>query len=113
MSYFIEGQKIGTEKSAVALEAGRGVVMTASGWNYPSAGAKIDGVTGYAVEASEATEVLVDMVPPAIAGGAIAKGAEVEMSTSGKFITLDTGVAVGRALTSASADGSEFALKLH
>lgn len=39
------------------------------------------------------------------AGGAIAKGAAVEVGATGKAVTKSAGIAVGRALQAAAADG--------
>lgn len=41
----------------------------------------------------------------AIAGGAIALGAHVEVGSGGKVVTKDAGVAIGIALNATSADG--------
>lgn len=43
----------------------------------------------------------------AVAGGAIAAGALVEVGASGKVLTRSTGVAIGRALNATSADGDQ------
>jgi len=47
----------------------------------------------------------------AIAGGAIAKGAQVEV-LGGKLVTIAAGVSVGRALQAAAADGDKFEVLL-
>ena len=44
----------------------------------------------------------------AIAGAAIALGAAVEVGAAGKLITKAAGIAVGRAITAAAADGDQF-----
>jgi hypothetical protein len=49
-------------------------------------------------------------ITKAIAGAAITAGSEVEVGTDGKLITLDTGVSLGTATTSAGADGEQFSL---
>lgn len=41
------------------------------------------------------------------AGAAIAAGAQIQVGTGGKVITLAAGVAIGRALTAAAADGDK------
>lgn len=43
----------------------------------------------------------------ATAGGAIALGAAVEVGAAGKVVTKTTGVAIGRAITAAAADGEQ------
>lgn len=42
-----------------------------------------------------------------VAGGAIAAGADIELGTGHKVVTLATGVKVGKAITEAAADGDE------
>ncbi len=48
----------------------------------------------------------------ATAGAAIAQGALVQVGTAGKVITKTTGIAVGRALQAASADGDNIEIFL-
>lgn len=46
------------------------------------------------------------------AGGAIAKGARVEVGAAGKAVTLAAGKAVGEALEAAAADGDRIEVRL-
>ena len=71
----------------------------------PAGGEKIAGVLQNKPNTNQAAEVVVDGVSKAIAGAAIAQGAEVEVDSAGKVITLAAGVSVGIALIAASADG--------
>lgn len=52
-------------------------------------------------------------IVPAVAGAAIAAGAEVEVGAAGKFITLASGKAVGMAIKAAGADLASFPLAIY
>lgn len=67
---------------------------------------------------AHATERMVNVcrrgaVAMVTAGAAIAAGAQVEVGTAGKAITLAAGVPAGRALTAAAGDGSIIEVDLY
>lgn len=111
-NYSIESQYIGTERSAIVMAAGRATVMGADGLKYAEAGKEMDGIVEAAVIAGEPVRVGIDSIKDGVAGAAIARGVQVEVGVDGKFITLASGIAVGRAYTAASAEDSIFALKI-
>ena len=53
------------------------------------------------------------MIVPVTAGAAIVAGAEVEVGTAGKAITLNTGRPCGQAINAAAADGDEIFVRLY
>ena len=67
-----------------------------------TAAGKILGVAAFDAAASAQVSVIGEGVVPVTAGAAITTGAEVEVGASGKAITLASGKAVGRALTTAA-----------
>lgn len=83
---------------ASTSEGGNIVVATCT------AGARALGVAGYDVASGEKCPLLTGpgMVVPVTAGGTIAAGAEVEVGSGGKAITLASGKAVGLCLTGAT-----------
>jgi len=86
-----------TGKTFVDVSATRGAdgmikVATAAG------GAKAFGVAKYDAASGALVGILRGGVVPVTAGGTIAFGAEVEVGTAGKAITLASGKAVGKAV---------------
>lgn len=86
-----------TGKTFVDVSATRGAdgmikVATAA------AGAKAFGVAKYDAASGALVGILRGGVVPVTAGGTIAFGAEVEVGTAGKAITLASGKAVGKAV---------------
>jgi hypothetical protein len=77
-----------------------------------TAGAKMLGVAQCDQTAASGKLVMVyrEGWVPAIAGAAITAGVEVEVGTAGKFIPLNTGIAVGLAISGAGADTNTFVL---
>jgi hypothetical protein len=63
-----------------------------------AAGAKAFGVAKYDAASGALVGILRGGVVPVTAGGTIAFGAEVEVGTAGKAITLASGKAVGKAV---------------
>ena len=66
-----------------------------------TAAGKILGVAAFDAGLAAQLSVIGEGVVPVTAGAAITAGAEVEVGASGKAITLASGKAVGRALTTA------------
>lgn len=85
--------------------------VTAAG-TYATAGGHADGAT--AIPAVKGALVAVDVLGTTVvtAGGAIAQHAYVQVGSDGKAVTRTTGVAVGRALQAASADGDRIEVLL-
>jgi len=71
----------------------------------PAAGAWIAGVVEADTDPGQQAPVNVSGLMLGTAGAAITAGAEVEATAAGKFITKDSGIAVGRAWDAAAADG--------
>ena len=67
-----------------------------------TAAGKILGVAAFDAAVGAQVPVIGEGVVPVTAGAAITAGAEVEVGTGGKAITLASGKAVGRALTTAA-----------
>lgn len=67
-----------------------------------TAAGKILGVAAFDAGLAARLSVIGEGVVPVTAGAAITAGAEVEVGTGGKAITLASGKAVGRALTTAA-----------
>lgn len=111
-NYAIESQYVGNEKAAIDLLENRAVIMGADGIKYAVAAGPMDGLVEYSCVAGEPTRIGIDSVKNAEAGAAIVRGAEVQVGTDGKLITLASGDSVGRAYTAASADGAIFAVKI-
>lgn len=101
----------------VALTKGYGFVGSAAnagGAKLPGAGDRTIGVVdGNDAAVGEAFAGCVGGKCIAIADDAISLGDEVEVTAAGKFIPLNTGIAVGQALEAAAADGDEFELHLY
>ena len=53
------------------------------------------------------------VILPVTAGAGISALAEVEVGTAGKVVTKTSGIAIGRALDAASADGSDVFIELY
>lgn len=88
--------------AAAALTARRFVTHTGA---VPAAGANVAGAT--CTDAASGALVAVDVLGTTIveASAAIAKGAAIETTNTGKAVTKDTGITVARALQAAAADG--------
>ncbi len=71
----------------------------------PAAGAGNVGVARHAAAIGDAVAVDVVGAIKVTAGAAVAAGALVETTNVGKAITKSTGIALGRALNAAAADG--------
>lgn len=67
-----------------------------------TAAGKVLGVAAFDAAVGAQVSVIGEGVVPVTAGAAITAGAEVEVGTGGKAITLASGKAVGRALTTAA-----------
>lgn len=67
-----------------------------------TAAGKVLGVAAFDAAVGAQVSVIGTGVVPVTAGAAITAGAEVEVGTGGKAITLASGKAVGRALTTAA-----------
>ncbi len=91
--------------ATAALEAER--LITSAGV-YATAAGHADGVT--VTKAAIGELVSTDVLGTSIltAGGAIAKDAYFQVGANGKAVARTTGVAVGRALQAAGADGDRF-----
>jgi hypothetical protein len=70
-----------------------------------AAGAKALGVAAYDAVSGATVPVLRGGVVEVLAGAAITAGVEVEVNASGRAITLASGKSVGKACSSASANG--------
>lgn len=87
------------------------MLLCGFGGTYPASGAAALGV--FADSAETGDDVAVDLgVIPVEAGAAITAGAEVQAGTNGKVITKAAGVAVGRAIDTATADGDIIRIKI-
>lgn len=91
--YSVTGQYLAVQVTA------EGVVTLAAG------NAGVVGVLQNDPIAGAAAEVMTTGTTKAIAGAIIAVGAEVEVESGGKFITLAAGMKRGVALAAAAADG--------
>lgn len=101
MNQFRPVQQLSVAATA-ALTASR--FVTAAG-AVPAAGTNAIGITLSDAASGEQVSVITLGTASVTAGAAIAVGAAVEVGASGKAVTKATGIAVGRALTAASADG--------
>lgn len=90
--------------ATAALTAKRAVNIAGA---VPSAGATSVGIAVTDGAIGDMTPVVATETAVATAGAAITKGALLEVGTGGKLITKDTGIAVGRALSAAAADGDD------
>lgn len=100
-----------TGKTFVDVSATRGAdgmikVATAA------AGAKALGVAKYDAASGALVGILLGGVVPVTAGGVIAFGAEVEVGSAGKAITLASGKAVGKAVE-AGTNGNDIQIKFY
>lgn len=66
------------------------------------------GVAGYDAGSGATVPVIREGIVPVTAGGSITAGAEVEVGTGGKAVTLATGKAVGYAVGTGSTDADVF-----
>lgn len=96
-------------KAVVALSADLFVSPTAG---LPAAGGNTLGVSASNAEVGDWFPVDTLGVTTVIAGGAIAAGAAVEAAATGRAVTRTTGVAVGRAMDAAVADGDRIRIHL-
>ena len=80
----------------------RGTVKAVNGVSYSLDAGKVLGVAAFDAAVGAQVSVIGEGVVPVTAGAAITAGAEVEVGTGGKAITLASGKAVGRALTTAA-----------
>ncbi len=115
-NYELETRCHSQNVASVALGANIAVVLGATGWALPTAKGRVDGVTDYSVAIGETPVVKKEGIKIATAGAAVAVGAELEVTATGKFIELTTTgspVAVGKAFTSASADGDKFSITFY
>lgn len=82
------------------------IAVTAAG-AVATAGSNAAGFTETSAASGERVPFTALGTAIATAGAAIAAGDAVEVGTAGKVITKTTGVAVGRAMTAAAADGDK------
>lgn len=78
--------------------------VTAAGAVAPAAGNAV-GFANTGASTGQRVPVTTLGTALAVAGAAVAAGAAVEVGAAGKVVTKSAGVAVGRALTAAAADG--------
>lgn len=90
-----------------AAAIGHHRAITAAGAVAPAGGNAVGFTDTGAAAAGERLPVTALGTALATAGGAIALGAAVEVGTAGKVVTKAAGVAIGRALTAAAADGEQ------
>lgn len=88
-------------KVSATIDATTGMIKAAPA---TSAGAVL-GVAAYDIASGAVGPVLRGGVVEVTAGGAITAGAQVEVGTGGKAVVLASGIAVGMAVQTASADG--------
>ena len=86
---------------SAALSATNGTLMTVV---TATAAGKVMGVAAYDIASGARGRVIGEGIVPVTAGGNIAVGAEVEVGSNGKAVTISSGRAVARALTAGSAD---------
>lgn len=98
-----------TVKAAAALTAHR--FVTAAG-AVPAAGANVLGAVNADTPSGGLAPVVVLGTAIVEAGEEIALGAAVETANTGKALTKDTGVTVGRALQAATGDGHKIEVLL-
>jgi hypothetical protein len=107
MAYGIEGFDLGTVVAGADLSALQhtAVLVGSSGFVTAGAGAPADGFLQNDPASGEIANVRITGVSKAVAGAAVAQGAEVTVGTTGKIITATSGDnIIGRALEAASAD---------
>lgn len=87
-------------------QSGPGLSSTAEGGNIvvspASAGGLVLGVASYDAAIGKKVAVILGGVVPVVADGNVTAGQQIEVGTDGKAKTRTTGLAVGRALESAS-----------
>jgi len=81
--------------------------------SYAGAGAYALGVLEAVTSLGQQAPVITLGIALVTAGGAITAGAEVESAAGGKAVAKTTGIALGRALTAAGADGDTIKVKLY
>ncbi|MCP4697956.1 MAG: DUF2190 domain-containing protein [Gammaproteobacteria bacterium] len=72
-----------------------------------AAGARADGPVLMRGDSGDAVPICTIGTAQAVAGGAVATGAQLEVGTDGKVVTKSAGVVVAKARESAAADGDE------
>jgi hypothetical protein len=103
---------------SASFSSGPGLSTTSEGSNIKVAHATAAGIAfGVAAyDAASGAHVAVIGTPgrivPVTAGGAITAGAQVEVGTTGKAVVLASGIAVGTAVSTTSADGDTVYVKL-
>jgi predicted RecA/RadA family phage recombinase len=90
-----------TGKRCLAIGGNRNSDGTLNVAHATAAGA-IVGVSSYDAASGEVVGILRGGVVPITAGGTIAAGARVEVGSTGKVVTLASGVAIGMCLTGAT-----------
>jgi hypothetical protein len=90
--------------ATAALAANRAVTGVGA---VPAAGARILGVTDFPAAIGDRVSVGVLGTVPAVAGAAFAADAALEVDAQGRFIPLNAGVKVARAITAAAGAGSQ------
>lgn len=96
-----------TRKATAAIEANRFMGFTGA---VAAAAGTAAGLTYMKAKANEQVAVTMLGVAVAVAGGAIADGAELEVGNDGKAVTRNAGKTVAWALEAASADGDELSV---
>lgn len=104
---------------SATVSSGPGLSTTSEGSNIKVAHATAAGIT-FGVsrqDAASGAHVGVIGTPgrivPVTAGGAITAGAQVEVGTAGKAVTIASGVARGQAINTVAADGDTVYVKLY
>jgi hypothetical protein len=64
-----------------------------------TAGKNIDGILQDAPKSGQAGNVAINGIAKGVLSGTVAQGAQVQVGSSGTFVTLSSGTAVGKALT--------------
>lgn len=114
MGYRHSGEEVSNLIAKVDLEKGRNVTIDSTGRVvYTTAATRGIGITQEKYFAGEVVYMQTTNIDKPIAGAAIVRGAEVEVGTDGKHITLASGISVGKAISAASADGDEFQLFIY
>lgn len=96
-----------TRKASRAILANRFVTFAGV---TAAAGANAAGPAYFKAAVNEHFSVTVLGAAPAVAGGAIVNGAELEVGNDGKVVTKNAGKTVARALEAAAADGDELSV---
>ncbi|MGW4325445.1 MULTISPECIES: capsid cement protein [Nocardia] len=77
-----------------------------------AAGAKAFGVAAYDAASGARVPIICGGIVPVTAGGTIAFGAEIEVGSSGRAITLASGKAVGKAVE-AGTNGNDILVRIY